>query len=384
LPATVFIAVAGKVRLEEDQTRIATQARGRDEQLDERVHCLELTDGHGLVRRHLVGSTGAVIGRATPADIVLADTEVSRAHCRVALEGEALVVTDLNSTNGTFVDGTRLTGQVSLPVGSVLRVGRASLKHEWRTCLEVVQADQLDRDLAQASAYVQALLPPPLTGGPVRADWLYQPSTKLGGDAFGYGPLGDDLFVAYLIDVSGHGAGAAMHSVTVMNLLRQHALPGADLADPAQVLTTLNAMFQMEQHAEMYFTMWYGVFDRRSRRLAYASAGHHPAFLARPAGGELLPLRTKNGLVGAVPGKVFAADAAQVPAGASLFLFSDGVFEIVTKDGQEWGLNDFLPLIRKPAIAGLSTCQTIFRNVTEAARPGGFDDDFSLVVLTFD
>jgi hypothetical protein len=370
--------------LDEDQTRIVTQARGRDERLDERVHCLELVDGHGLLRRHLVGSAGAVIGRAAPADIILADTEVSRAHCRVAVEGEELVVSDLNSTNGTFVDGAQLTGKASLPVGAVLRVGRVSLKHEWRTCLEVVQADQLDRDLARASAYVEALLPPPLARAPIRADWLYQPSTKLGGDAFGYGPLTDDLFLAYLVDVSGHGAGAAMHSVTVMNLLRQHALPSTDMADPAQVLATLNAMFQMEQHAEMYFTVWYGVFDRRSHRLAYASAGHHPAFLAPPAGGDLVPLRTKNGLIGAAPGKVFVADAVVVPAGASLFLFSDGVFEIVTKDGQEWGLNDFLPLIRKPAGEGLTKCQTIFRDVTEAARPGGFDDDFSLVVMTFD
>jgi serine phosphatase RsbU (regulator of sigma subunit) len=175
-----------------------------------------------------------------------------------------------------------------------------------------------------------------------------------------------------------------MHSVTMMNLLRQHALPSTDMADPSQVLTTLNAMFQMEQHAEMYFTMWYGVFDRRSRRLAYASAGHHPAFLAPAAAGELIPLRTKNGLIGALPGKGFAADAALVPAGASLFLFSDGVFEIVTKDGQEWALNDFLPLLLKPAADGLTICQTIFRDVTQAARPGGFDDDFSLVVLTFD
>jgi hypothetical protein len=369
--------------LEEDQTRIVTQASGRDERLDERVHCLEEFDGHGLMHRHLVGPAGVVIGRAAPADIIVPDSEVSRAHCRVALEGDGLVVSDLRSTNGTFVDGTRLEGRAALPVGAVLRVGGVSLKHEWRTCLEVLQADQMDRDLAQASAYVEALLPPPITTGAIRADWLYEPSTKIGGDAFGYGQLTEDLFAAYLIDVSGHGAGAAMHSVTVMNLLRQHALPGTDMADPAQVLTSLNAMFQMEQHAETYFTVWYGVFDQRSRRLTFASAGHHPAFLTSP-GADLIPLRTRNGLIGAVPGKRYVAEADQTPPGASLFLFSDGVFEIVTNDGHEWALQDFLPLILRPPADGLTTCQRIFRDVTKEARPGGFDDDFSLVVLTFD
>jgi hypothetical protein len=369
--------------LEDDQTRIVTQASVRDERLDERVHCLELFDGHGLMHRHLVGAAGVVIGRAAPAHIIVPDSEVSRAHCRVVLEGETLVVQDLRSTNGTFVDGTRLDGKATLPVGGVLRVGGAQLKHEWRTSAEVLQADQLDRDLAHAAAYVLALLPPPIATAPIRADWRYQPSAKLGGDAFGYGQLTDDLFSAYLIDVSGHGAGAAMHSVTVMNLLRQHALPSTDMADPGQVLSSLNAMFQMEQHAEMYFTMWYGVFDRRSRRLSYASAGHHPAFLA-PPNLDLVPLRTRGGLIGAVPGRTYLADSVETPPGASLFLFSDGVFEIVTNGGQEWTLQDFLPLILRPPAEGLTTSQRIFRDVTRAARPGGFDDDFSLVVLTFD
>ncbi|HLK25078.1 MAG TPA: SpoIIE family protein phosphatase [Caulobacteraceae bacterium] len=370
--------------MEEDQTQVITQAQAPDERLAERVHCLELSDGHGLVHRHLVGAEGLVIGRSAPANIILADSEVSRAHCRVRLEGETLVVADLGSTNGTFIDGERLSAPAALPVGGAIRIGHTWLKHEWRTCLEVVQADQLDRDLGQAAAYVHALLPPPILEGPLRADWIYQPSAKLGGDAFGYGPLGEDLFVAYLMDVSGHGASAAMHSVTVMNLLRQRLLPAADMADPGHVITALNAMFQMERHAEMYFTMWYGAFNPRTRKLAYATAGQHAAFLAPPGKAELVPLRTRNGIIGAVPGKTYASDQIDVPAGSQLFLFSDGVFEIVTKDGQEWGLQDFLPLLLEPAAAGLSTCQRIFRDVTNVARPGGFDDDFSLVVLTFD
>src|SRR6185437_5482336 len=218
-----------------------------------------------------------------------------------------------------------------IPVGGILQIGQTLLKHEWRTCLEVMQAEQLDRDLAAASSYVHALLPPPITTGPIRADWIYEPSAKIGGDAFGYGPLGDDRFAFYFMDVSGHGAGAAMHSVAVMNLLRQHALPATDMSDPGQVLTTLNAMFQMERHAEMYFTMWYGVFDRVSHRLAYGSAGHHPSFMVAPARTESVPLRTRGGLIGAVPGKVYVGETAPVPPGASVYMFSDGVFEIVTK-----------------------------------------------------
>jgi len=275
-------------------------------------------------------------------------------------------------------------GSARVPVGAIVRIGRQHLKHEWRTRRELLLSEERDRDLEKAMSYVQALLPPPLTEGPIRTDWLYQPSAKLGGDAFGYGALPDGRFIFYLIDVSGHGAGAALHSVAVMNLLRQRALPGADLGQPDQVLAALNSMFQMEDHAEMYFTIWYGVYEPASRRLDFACAGHHAAYLLGPDRAEATPLATRNLMIGAVPEARYKADSITAPPGASLYVFSDGVFEIVTKEGLQWSLQDFTPLLLSPQVPGLSEGQRLFSAVTEAARPGGFDDDFSLMVLTFD
>ena len=370
--------------MNDERTQIVTVARSAEPGLDGRLHCLEQVDGVDVGRRHLVGSSGLTIGRAAPADLVVADSEVSRSHCRVTLAGDDLVVTDLNSTNGTLVDGVRVTQPTVVPVGGFITVGRQTLKHEWLTGRQYQKSDELDRDLAVANAYVQALLPPPLAEGPIRADWVYLPCAKLGGDAFGYGWLGPTQFAAYLIDVSGHGAGAAMHSVAVMNLLRQRALPDTDMSRPGQVLGALNAMFQMERHADMYFTMWYGVYDTLSRRLEFASAGHHPAYLVPADRSQAISMRTANGLVGAVPGKQYGSDSVIAPPGASIYLFSDGVFEIVTNDGVQWSLADFLPLILQPPLAGVSESERLFRAVKGRTPSGEFDDDFSLVVLTFD
>jgi len=373
-----------EIRLDQEQTQIVTTARALEIVMDERVHCLEVIGGAEVGRRYMIGRAGATVGRAAPADIILADSEVSRMHCRLGMLGEELVVADLNSTNGVFVDGERIGEPAVLPVGAVLQVGRQSLKHEWRTRREILQSDQLDRDLEKAGSYVMALLPAPLKDGPIRAEWTFLPSAQLGGDAFGYGALSETLFAVYLMDVSGHGAGPAMHSVAVMNLLRQRALPDTDMSRPAEVLTTLNAMFPMESHADMYFTLWYGVFDAASRRLEFASAGHHPAFLAPADRSALIPLRTKNPMIGGIAGRVFTADAVEAPPGSALYLFSDGVFEIVTMAGLQWGLQDFLPLILKPPAPGVSECERLRQEVARAARPGGLDDDFSLLVLTFD
>ena len=175
-----------------------------------------------------------------------------------------------------------------------------------------------------------------------------------------------------------------MHSVAVMNLLRQRALPDADMTDPRQVLAALNARFPMEDNAGMYFTMWYGVFDTVSRRLDFASAGHHPAYLLPNDRKGLIPLKTPNGLIGANPEAIYRADHTFVPPGASLYLFSDGVFEIVTIDAVQWTLRDFLPHILGEPAEGLGEARRLLREVSRISQPGGLEDDFSLVVLTFD
>ena len=77
----------------------------------------------------------------------------------------------------------------------------------------------------------------------MRTDWCFKPSTKLGGDAFGCLWLDEQSFAIFLIDVSGYGVGAAMHSVTVLNVMRQRALPDVDWRNPGSVLATLNDRF---------------------------------------------------------------------------------------------------------------------------------------------
>jgi pSer/pThr/pTyr-binding forkhead associated (FHA) protein len=66
------------------------------------------------------------IGRAPAADFILDRTLVSRVHCRVSANDEALQVEDLESTNGTFVNGARVTRAQAVD-GDTLRLGRVEL-----------------------------------------------------------------------------------------------------------------------------------------------------------------------------------------------------------------------------------------------------------------
>jgi len=123
--------------VESDKTQVYTGAGDFDLFGADEFHCLEVTDGDKLEKRFVVSPLGLKIGRTAPADVILPDARVSRTHCLVELADDRLRVSDLNSTNGTYVDGKRITGEAFLAIGSVLKVGNISLTHELRTRADV-------------------------------------------------------------------------------------------------------------------------------------------------------------------------------------------------------------------------------------------------------
>ena len=248
---------------------------------DDGVHVLVLQAGGDSVARVELGPAPITLGRSEEADVRLLDPQVSKKHCRLFLDQDRLEVTDLGSTNGTMVDQQRVQGTVLLPVGGRLHVGRRVYRHELRSRREIEKTKELESDLQKACAYVQALLPPPRSTGPVRTDWCFLPCSILGGDAFGYHNLDNDRLALYLLDVCGHGAAAAMHSVSVINVLRQQALPAADFGRPDEVLQGLNEAFDMERHHGLYFTLWYGVYRSRPPLAAVRFRGASPGVAGR-------------------------------------------------------------------------------------------------------
>ena len=109
-------------------------------------------------------------------------------------------------------------------------------------------------------------------------------------------------------------------------------------------------MFPMERHNNLFFTMWYGVYDVAERALSFATAGHHPAYLLAAGATQPIPLGTRNPSIGIGADRDVAAARAQVTPGSTLALFSDGVFEITDHEGREWDLSQVLSLL--PLMAG--------------------------------
>lgn len=256
---------------------------------------------------------------------------------------------------------------------------------EQKTYLALKETQEhLVAELAEAETYVRTQLPKPITGK-VSAQWEFISSSSLGGDAFGYHWLDEDHFCMYLLDVCGHGVGAALLSISALNTISGQALAEVDFKNPSQVLTALNGLFEMEQHNNMYFTMWYGIHNIRTGELTYASAGHPPALLLPPGTGVApVQLRTPNLFIGGFPNVQFAAATHKVEPGSRLYVFSDGVYEIRRPDLPMMSLSDLSDFIAAQPEASMTVLQDIWKMVRAAhGQEGALEDDFSIVEFRF-
>lgn len=244
------------------------------------------------------------------------------------------------------------------------------------------QQERMAEELAEAKNYVRSLLPVPIEPTEALAsDWRFVPSTTLGGDAFGYHWLDDHRMVIYLLDVCGHGVGAALLSVSAMNVIRSRTLPDTDFHAPEQVLHALNQAFPMTRHGERYFSIWYGVYDTQAHTLTYASGGHPPALLV-PVDGDAKQLSSTGMIVGVFAGAPYTAETVPVEPGSTLYVFSDGCYEVLMPDGEQMECPPFLKMLEDCA-QSMQSLDSVVREVQEIQQKPEFDDDFSLVEFRF-
>ncbi len=248
------------------------------------------------------------------------------------------------------------------------------------------QSDQMKTELVSAAAYMSSIMPRGLAGA-VRVSSRYLPSRELGGDCFDYTWIDDDHLLVYLIDVSGHGVEPALLSVSLLNMLRSGSLSAATLLAPETVLAELNRLFQMHQQNDHYFTMWLGVYEATSRTLRYASAGHPPVFAFDSPTGEaaaLTELSPISAPVGIFEDTVFTSLTYPVPPGCRVLLYSDGANELALADDRQLTSEEFKGVCTQVASSPNWSLDELIEALRDLSPSGAFEDDCSLIQLTFD
>lgn len=246
---------------------------------------------------------------------------------------------------------------------------------------------QLNTELENAAEYIISLLPDPIKKGRILTDWLFFPSAQLGGDSFGYRWLDKDHFAIYLLDVCYHGIGPALMSVSILNDLRHKSLSKIDFKKPSEVLCKLNRNYQMTDHNDMFFSIFYGVYNSKEGILEYATAGHPPALLIDDLGNSY-KLSSRNTIIGAVENYNFKSLSIKIPTPSKLYIFSDGVYEIEQKNQKRWTIEEFYKLLSQKSVEYWNEkksldLQFIYEYVKSINKRRNLQDDFSIMRITF-
>lgn len=157
---------------------------------------------------------------------------------------------------------------------------------------------------------------------------------EVGGDYYDFLRAGADREVFLLGDVSGKGVPAALLMANLQAAFRSQA--AESLCAPAALLESINRHFYQSTAAERFATLFYGLYDDRTRRLRYVNCAHNPPLLLR-ATGAIERLHATALMLGAFA--QWNCDVAEVnfEPGDGLVIYSDGVTEAASASGDEFG-----------------------------------------------
>lgn len=240
----------------------------------------------------------------------------------------------------------------------------------------------VNSDLDNASKYVHSLLPDEINTSRLKIKWKIVPSSKLGGDSFGYHWIDDEHLALYMLDVTGHGVGAALHSVSVLNMLKFETLHNTDFRNPHEVLHGLNQVFQMTGHNSLFFTMWYIVFNSTSGTLTYAGAGHPPLIIFHEDGIQE-KIYSQNTMIGIDERFEYHSDTYQIRNLTRVYMYTDGAYEVHPKDGKMMSIEDLADYLSRHQHNSSKEFDSLYKSLVDLNDSSDLDDDFTIMKISF-
>ncbi|MFD3328862.1 PP2C family protein-serine/threonine phosphatase [Streptomyces sp. NPDC058701] len=266
-----------------------------------------------------------------------------------------------------------------------------ALRTEQERRIEQEEArERADRDKSALEAFAstlqRTLLPPALPVVPgleLACHYATASPQNVGGDFYDVFPLGGKRWAFFLGDVCGKGPEAASLTSLTRYTLRAAALIDSD---PELVLTSLNTALLLDPAVGTRFcTAVFGVLEPHEKdgfTVTVATGGHPPAYHLRGRG-VVEEVHPKGGMfIGAIADARFASHTLHLAPGEALLLYTDGLTEARSADGEmigEEGLTGFLSARTAPASAASVIEDTIgLLN----AMPHGAGDDVALLALS--
>ena len=246
------------------------------------------------------------------------------------------------------------------------------------------------KDLDAAAEIQQSLLPRRFTmSDSLKFAWEFTPCDSIGGDIFNVFPLGPHHVGLYMLDVSGHGVASSLVALSVYNFMHYQRSTlvdrsggHIDIVPPEIVLTHLDEEFPFSKFSK-FFTIFYMAIDLRSGFARYGNAGHPPP-LRITTTGDIEPLPLGGTIIGLNGFHPFPAGELTFAPGERLILISDGLCDTLDSDGEFFGEQRTLSVLRQQAGRPLADQLTSLRHAAEAFSAGAPPrDDVSMLGVEF-
>ena len=170
------------------------------------------------------------------------------------------------------------------------------------------------------------------------------PAKEVGGDFYDFFLVDDDHLALVIADVSGKGVPAALFMVIAKTLLKNAVQMGLS---PKAALEKVNNQLCENNEAEMFVTVWLGVYEIPTGKLTAASAGHeYPAF--RRADGQFELFKDRHGFVLAgMEDARYQEYELEIGVGDTLFVYTDGVTEATNGANDLYGTHRMLAALNR-------------------------------------
>jgi len=206
-----------------------------------------------------------------------------------------------------------------------------------------IKERRMEEDL-QAARELQAVLLP--TGDPgfqgLEVAAGLRPARGISGDIYDFFESQDHRAVLAFGDVSGKGAAAALYGALVSGLLR---LLAPRRTDPRELMRALNEALVERKVEARYVTLLVMVWTPHIRQFVMANAGSNPPLVCRNR--EILKPRVEGVPLGLLDTREYEEVVFQAHRGDTLVLYSDGVTDHLSPDGQDYGRHRLAEVVRR-------------------------------------
>ncbi len=249
-----------------------------------------------------------------------------------------------------------------------------------RMSLELLDQERVKHEVRLA-AEIQRNLLPRSRAAPFPVSGMNLPARSVSGDFYDYLEPRPGLIYFSIGDVSGKGMNAALLMSKTASLFR---CLGKDIIDPALLVEKINAELCETTTAGMFVTMIVGLLDRASNSLKLLNCGHPPALLVSPQGVTKFPALLPP--LGIAPLQVLpeaVRETRHVPAGSTLYLYTDGIIEARATSGNQLGIDGLETLLANHSGQPLHDRLAAVAHHLQP-QSGARLDDMTLLAVTID